>query len=108
MCRVKKEGESILLFSPYSRKFVDVCKKIGGTWLPLTRAWKFQAIQENQVIDICLDFFGECNDLKKSDYITKKERMIKEKSILKARLKEIDEYLNIDYQEIPNELQDND
>lgn len=74
--------------------------------MPDRRAWAFPASQEGHVIDICLDFFGDCNGVRKDDSITRREMAIKERDLLLARLRQLDEYL--DETAIPDELQDND
>jgi hypothetical protein len=79
---------------------------LGGFWDSSRRQWRFQALQENHVVEICLDFFGECNGIKAIDSIVRRENAKKEREMLLNRLSELEKYLN--NKEIPDELLDND
>lgn len=105
-CTVKTSGDQCFCWSPYHIRFVEAARKMGGVWIGKEKAWVFQAIQEGQIIDVCLDFFGECNGIKKEDSVSRRELVKKERELLLKRLEKIEKYLNAT--EIPNELQDND
>jgi hypothetical protein len=107
MPTVKVIGESVSLFSPYHKKLVSACKQAGATWSQWDGAWLFPKSMENTAIELALDFFGECNGLKKEDCIAKKERLREEKRLLLLRISEIDVYLKAG-EKIPDELLDND
>ena len=79
---------------------------MGGRWIGAQKAWAFLPIQEMQIIDVCLDFFGECNGILKTDSVARRENAKKERDLLLNRLAEIEKYLNAT--EIPDELLDND
>ncbi|NCB46828.1 hypothetical protein EOM81_07415 [bacterium] len=104
ICKVEIKGDQLLCWSPYHVRFVEACRKINGKWLADKKAWAFQPIQEGDVIDICLDFFGECNGIKKDDSVSRREMAKKEREILIKRLATIDKYLS--ETEIPDELRD--
>lgn len=105
-CSLRKIGESIYLFSPYSKKLIVACKLVGGRWDKDYRGWKFDPSLENTIIEIALDFFGECNDISIDNSEEKRERLQKEKIILENRIKEIDEFLKIG--DVADELLDKD
>ena len=105
-CTVKIRGDQCLCWSPYHVRFVESARKMGGKWVGDQKAWAFHAIQEGQIIDVCLDFFGECNGIKKDDSIARREMAKKERELLLKRLEQLEKYLNAT--EIPDELQDND
>ncbi|KKU53537.1 MAG: hypothetical protein UX75_C0036G0012 [Candidatus Moranbacteria bacterium GW2011_GWE2_47_10] len=100
------QGDQCLCWSPYHVRFCEAARKLGGRWDSIKKLWKFQSPQENQVIEICLDFFGECNEIKASDSIARRENAVKERDLLIKRLAELEKYLA--NQEIPDELRDND
>jgi hypothetical protein len=79
---------------------------MGGKWIGNQKAWAFQPIQEGQIIDVCLDFFGECNGTKKDDSVARRENAKKERELLLKRLDQLEKYLSATG--IPDELQDND
>lgn len=105
-CTVKMRGDQCLCWSPYHIRFVEAARKIGGKWIGNQKAWAFQPIQEGQIIDVCLDFFGECNGILKSDSVARRENAKKERDLLLKRLEQIEKYLSATG--IPDELQDND
>lgn len=105
-CIVKIRGDQCLCWSPYHTRFVEAARKMGGKWIGEQKAWAFQPIQEGQIIDVCLDFFGECNGILKSDSVARRENAKKERDLLLKRLEQIEKYLAAT--EIPDELQDND
>lgn len=105
-CIVKIRGDQCLCWSPYHIRFVEAARKMGGIWASNQKAWAFQQIQEGEIIDVCLDFFGECNGIKKDDSVARREMAKKERELLLKRLEHLEKYLQST--EIPNELQDND
>lgn len=106
ICKTIIIGDWCYCQSPYHAKFCEAARKLGGSWVASKKQWRFQTLQENHVVEICLDFFGECNGLKKSDSIARRENAKKEREMLLNRLAELEKYLN--NQEIPDELLDND
>lgn len=105
-CKTQIIGDWCYCQSPYHVGFCEAARKLGGFWDSSRKQWRFQALQENHAIEICLDFFGECNEIKASDSIARRENAVKERDLLIKRLAELEKYLA--NQEIPDELRDND
>lgn len=73
---VTTENGKTSVTSPYDAEFVTQAKTIGGKWDGSTKAWKFDARDEQRVRDLCRQVYGtDGNPIESGDLITVRVRL---------------------------------
>lgn len=57
--QIVRDGESVAVYTPYCRAFIDRARELGGRWDPSARAWRFDHRDETRVRGLVAEIFGD-------------------------------------------------
>ena len=68
--RISHDGDRVTLCAPYNPAMAPAAKRIGGRWRPTSKAWSFDARDEQRVRELAIELYGTDGSHDPTDLVT--------------------------------------